>query len=48
MLIYPGNHLGDTWYYVKDDLIHCFYLTCPDNVARHTAPHSRSRADYSS
>jgi beta-fructofuranosidase len=37
MLIHPGNHLGDTWYYVRDDVAHCFYLTCPDTIERHTA-----------
>ncbi len=36
MLIHPGNHIGDSWYYVENDLIHCFYLTCPDTVERHT------------
>jgi beta-fructofuranosidase len=37
MLIHPGNHLGDSWYYVEGDTIHCFYLTCPESVERHTA-----------
>lgn len=35
MLIHAGNHIGDSWYYVENDLIHCFYLTCPDAVERH-------------
>jgi beta-fructofuranosidase len=37
MLIHSGNHIGDSWYYTENDLIHCFYLTCPDTVERHTA-----------
>jgi beta-fructofuranosidase len=37
MLTHPGNHLGDTWYYVQGDTVHCFYLTCPKTVERHTA-----------
>ena len=37
MLIHPGNHLGDSWYYAEGDTVHCYYLTCPDNVERHTA-----------
>lgn len=37
MLIHPGNHIGDSWYYVENDKIHCFYLTCPESVERHTA-----------
>jgi len=35
MLVHPGNHLGDSWYYVEGDTIHCFYLTCPVSVPRH-------------
>lgn len=38
MLTHPGNHLGDAWFHVDaSGLAHCFYLTCPDSVARHTA-----------
>ncbi|MGH2544720.1 MAG: hypothetical protein ACRDIB_18160, partial [Ardenticatenaceae bacterium] len=37
MLTHPGNHLGDSWYYVEGDTIHCFYLTCPERVERHTS-----------
>ena len=37
MLTHPGNHLGDTWYYVDGGTVHCFYLTCPESVERHTA-----------
>ncbi|MCB0182456.1 MAG: hypothetical protein KDI62_29800, partial [Anaerolineae bacterium] len=35
MLIHPGNYIGDTWYYVDNDTIHCFYLTCPNTIERH-------------
>ena len=41
MLTDPGHHLGDAWFHVQriggDDLVHCFYLRCPEHVARHTA-----------
>jgi beta-fructofuranosidase len=37
MLIQPGHHIGDSWYYVEEATIHCYYLTCPDSVERHTA-----------
>jgi beta-fructofuranosidase len=37
MLTHPKNHIGDSWYYVCNDTVHCFYLTCPDTIARHTA-----------
>lgn len=38
MLIDPGHHLGDSWYYVApNDVVHCYYLMCPDNIERHTA-----------
>lgn len=37
MLTHPGNRLGDSWYYVAGDTIHCFYLTCPESVERHTS-----------
>ncbi|MDQ6693630.1 MAG: hypothetical protein M3014_04315 [Chloroflexota bacterium] len=37
MLVHPGNHLGDSWYYVEGDVVHCFYLTCPKSIARHEA-----------
>jgi beta-fructofuranosidase len=37
MLIHQRNHMGDSWYYVHEDLIHCFYLTSPDTIERHTA-----------
>ena len=46
MLVHPGNHIGDSWYHVSGDVAHCFYLTCPDNVERHTAwdiAHATSR-----
>jgi beta-fructofuranosidase len=37
MLKHSGNHLGDSWYFIKDDTIHCYYLTCATSVERHTA-----------
>lgn len=36
MLKHPGNHLGDAWFYVDGDICHCYYLTCPVEVERHT------------
>lgn len=37
MLTHPGNHLGDSWYYVEGDTVHGFYLTCEQTIERHTA-----------
>jgi beta-fructofuranosidase len=37
MLLHPGNYIGDSWYYVEQEIIHCFYLTCPQTIERHTA-----------
>ncbi len=37
MFTSPSHHLGDSWYFVDDDKVHMFYLTCPENVERHTA-----------
>ncbi|MBA4419625.1 MAG: hypothetical protein C0391_00580 [Anaerolinea sp.] len=37
MLKHPGNHLGDSWYFIEDQKVHCFYLTCPESIERHTA-----------
>ena len=37
MLRHEGNHIGDSWYFVKDGVCHCYYLTCPETVERHTA-----------
>jgi len=37
MLTHPGNHLGDSWYFIEGETVHCFYLTCPESVERHTA-----------
>ena len=31
MLLHPSKHVGDAWYYVKEDIVHCFYLTAPAN-----------------
>ncbi len=37
MYVHPGNHIGDTWYFIENNKIHMFYLTCPENIERHTA-----------
>jgi beta-fructofuranosidase len=37
MLTIPGHHLGDAWYFVDRDRVHCFVLTCPSGTPRHTA-----------
>jgi beta-fructofuranosidase len=37
VLIDPGHHLGDAWFHVDDNVAHCFYLRCPDDVPRHAA-----------
>lgn len=37
MLRHKNNYIGDTWYYVKGDSVHCYYLTCPNTIERHTA-----------
>lgn len=37
MLKHPGNHIGDSWYYRAGDVFHCYYLTHPNNLERHTA-----------
>ena len=26
MLKDPGKHIGDTWYYIEENICHCFYL----------------------
>ncbi len=31
MLLHPSKHVGDAWYYVKEDMVHRFYLTTPMN-----------------
>ncbi|MBI4516647.1 MAG: hypothetical protein HY699_12620 [Deltaproteobacteria bacterium] len=37
MLRIPGHHLGDSWYYVDGEQVHCFFLICPDTTTRHMA-----------
>ena len=32
----PGYHIGDTWYFVNENVVHMFYLTCPTNIPRHS------------
>jgi beta-fructofuranosidase len=36
MLTHYGNQIGDSWFYVKGDITHCYYLTSPEHVKRHT------------
>ncbi len=31
MPLHPSKHVGDAWYYVKEDIVHCFYLMKPTN-----------------
>ena len=31
MPLHPSKHVGDAWYYVKEDIVHCFYLMTPTN-----------------
>jgi beta-fructofuranosidase len=37
MLSVPGHHVGDAWYFVDGERVHCFFLICPDEVPRHVA-----------
>lgn len=37
MLTIPGHHLGDSWYFVDDNVAHGYFLICPDSVPRHSA-----------
>lgn len=37
MLTLPGHHIGDSWFFVHDRRIHCYFLVCTDVVPRHTA-----------
>lgn len=37
MLKISGFHIGDSWYFVKKGICHCYYLTCPDMQERHTS-----------
>jgi beta-fructofuranosidase len=36
MLQDPGHYIGDAWYYVAGDVVHAFYLVCPESVPPHT------------
>jgi beta-fructofuranosidase len=36
MIHHPGNRIGDAWFFVYQDRIHCFYLTCPEQIPPHT------------
>lgn len=35
MLRHPGHLIGDAWFFVHNDLVHCFYLTWPSGHPRH-------------
>jgi beta-fructofuranosidase len=35
MLIHKGNRIGDAWYFVRDNLVHAYYLTCPVEIPPH-------------
>ncbi len=37
MLRVAGHYLGDSWYCVEGNRVHCFFLVCPDTTPRHTA-----------
>ncbi|MBC8255307.1 MAG: hypothetical protein H8E35_14950 [Ardenticatenia bacterium] len=35
MLKHEGNRIGDAWFYVHDEIVHCYYLTCPEEIPAH-------------
>ncbi len=35
MLSIARHHLGDSWYFVDGDHVHCFFLVCPDTTPHH-------------
>lgn len=35
MLKHEGNRIGDTWYFVCNDVVHCYYLTCAEHIPVH-------------
>ncbi len=37
MLKCKNQHIGDSWYYIENDICHCYFLTCQDSIERHTA-----------
>lgn len=37
MLSLAQHHLGDSWYCVDGNRVHCFFLVCPETVPRHTS-----------
>lgn len=36
MLKHPEHRVGDAWFYVEQDLVHAYYLVCPESVEPHT------------
>ncbi|HEX2952279.1 MAG TPA: family 43 glycosylhydrolase [Armatimonadota bacterium] len=36
MLQHPNQQIGDAWFFVDNSTVHCYYLTCPLDVPRHT------------
>ncbi len=36
MLKHPAHHIGDGWFYAEGDLVHAFYLVCPETVPRYS------------
>jgi beta-fructofuranosidase len=32
LLTLPGQYIGDSWYFVEDDRVHCFFLTAPETI----------------
>jgi beta-fructofuranosidase len=35
MLKHPGRLIGDSWFFVHEGMVHCYYLTCPVGTPRH-------------
>jgi beta-fructofuranosidase len=35
MLIHEGNRIGDAWYFVRDNLVHAYYLTSSMDIPPH-------------
>ena len=36
MFTKDDHHIGDTWYYVHENEVHMFYLTCSASIRRHS------------
>jgi beta-fructofuranosidase len=35
MFKHPGNRIGDMWFFVEEDIVHCYYLTCDEYIEAH-------------